>query len=164
MIFGHLNFFRISDFGFRIFTLNEFGTGNPGMNNIHGRLLIFTGDGKGKTTGALGMALRALGHGQRVLILQLIKANPYSGELAALKTFPGLELLRKEAAISVLTGRGAGPGLMTLADTVTEMRNLKHGLTVGWKAQEGLVSRHSCETSRVFRINDSRRRLFRRYS
>ena len=93
LIFGHLNLL-LSDFGFRIFTLNEFGTVNPGMNNLHGRLLIFTGDGKGKTTAALGMALRAVGHGQRVLILQFIKANDYSGELAALRNFSGVELLQ----------------------------------------------------------------------
>ena len=51
------------------------------------------------------MALRALGHGQRVLILQFIKANAYSGELAALKTFPGVELLQMGRGFLVPAGR-----------------------------------------------------------
>jgi cob(I)alamin adenosyltransferase len=176
----------------------------PNQTRSPGRLLIFTGDGKGKTTAALGMALRGGGHGQKVLVLQFIKANPYSGELAALKLIPGVEvrqtglgflpppedplfeehrraaeqalqqaeeilgagvydlvildevvtavtkkLLTEEDLIAalgrrngqgvlVLTGRGAGPGLLALADTVTEMKNVKHGLKSGWPAQEGV--------------------------
>jgi cob(I)alamin adenosyltransferase len=48
-----------------------------------GILIVHTGNGKGKTTAALGMALRAAGHGMRTLILQFIKgAWPY-GELEA---------------------------------------------------------------------------------
>lgn len=58
------------------------------------RVLIFTGDGKGKTTAALGMALRASGHGLRTLILQFIKANPSTGELIALQHLPGVEILQ----------------------------------------------------------------------
>jgi cob(I)alamin adenosyltransferase len=169
-----------------------------------GRLLIFTGDGKGKTTAALGMALRGGGHGQKVLILQFIKANQYSGELAALQHIPGVEVRqtglgflpppedprfeehrraakqalqqaedilgscvydliildevvtavtkklltaedvtaalghRNGKGVLVLTGRGAGPELLALADTVTEMKNIKHGYQTGWKAQEGV--------------------------
>jgi len=48
-------------------------------------ILIFTGAGKGKSTSAFGMALRAVGHGQRVRILQFIKNDPSVGELAALR-------------------------------------------------------------------------------
>ena len=48
-----------------------------------GLLLVFTGDGKGKTTAALGLALRALGHGQRVCMIQFIKGNTGCGELLA---------------------------------------------------------------------------------
>jgi cob(I)alamin adenosyltransferase len=59
---------------------------------IPGRVLLFTGDGKGKTTAALGMVLRAAGHGLRTLVLQFIKNDSTSGEIAALERFDGVEL------------------------------------------------------------------------
>lgn len=168
------------------------------------RILIFTGDGKGKTTAALGLALRASGYGMRVCILQFLKADAATGEVAALARdahielyqtglgFPtkpsetewgchqaaaraGLERARNVLAagrhevvildeiclavasgllaeaevtavlraapcdrIVVLTGRGATPGLMAQADTVTEMRCIKHGLQAGQRAQRGV--------------------------
>lgn len=49
-----------------------------------GLLLVYTGDGKGKTTAALGMALRAAGHGMKVLILQFMKCQDTIGEMKAL--------------------------------------------------------------------------------
>ena len=54
---------------------------------------IYHGDGKGKTTAALGLALRALGYGQQVFIVQFLKGS-VSGETAALLKMPGVTLLR----------------------------------------------------------------------
>lgn len=49
-----------------------------------GLLVVYTGDGKGKTTAALGMALRAAGQGLNVLILQFMKCQQAVGEFKAL--------------------------------------------------------------------------------
>lgn len=65
-----------------------------GILNKKSRLLIFTGEGKGKTTAALGMALRASGHGMRTLMIQFIKANPSTGECNALKRLPEVEMIQ----------------------------------------------------------------------
>ncbi len=174
------------------------------MTNRRSRILIFTGDGKGKTTAALGMALRASGHGMRTLILQFMKADDTVGELAGLRYLPRVEVIQMgrgfvpsptspafpehrqaafhalekaaealrskkydlmildeictamdkglitedqimnlleesgELSCLVLTGRGASQRLIAEADTVTEMRNLKHGLSQGIGAQKGV--------------------------
>ncbi len=168
------------------------------------RILLFTGDGKGKTTAALGMALRASGHGLKSLVIQFIKADPSTGEIAGCRMLAGVQIiqmgrgfvpgpkdpafgehrraaqaglalaqdaLREEAwdllvldeicpAVArglieesqvietlrragpgtriVLTGRHATPGLIALADTVTEMRALKHGLADSFSAEKGV--------------------------
>ncbi len=52
-------------------------------------LIIFTGQGKGKTTAALGQALRATGNGSKVLMIQFIKGPWKSGEDTAVKKFVG---------------------------------------------------------------------------
>jgi cob(I)alamin adenosyltransferase len=50
-----------------------------------GLIVMLTGDGKGKTSSALGMALRAVGHKMRVCIIQFMKGDLYSGEIDGLK-------------------------------------------------------------------------------
>jgi len=177
---------------------------HSGRRDGAARILLFTGEGKGKTTAALGLALRAAGHGMRVLVLQFVKGGQKTGELAAARQIPGFEieqrgcgfvpaegsaefaahrqaaeavlreadealrsgayavvvldelclavakkLVTEQAALEVvghaqsgtvlvLTGRGATPGLIAAADTVTEMCMRKHGMKAGIKAQRGV--------------------------
>ncbi len=174
-----------------------------------GLLLIHTGAGKGKTTAALGTALRAAGNGMRVLVLQFLKGSWHYGEAeaaAALNALPGFsfelrklgrgfvkvggaeadpedlrmveegwaqaeeeilrgdwdlivldeilyvisykmldpervaEVMRRKPEMLhlILTGRNAHPLLMELADTVTEMREVKHAYQKGILAQRGI--------------------------
>ena len=168
-----------------------------------GLLIVFNGNGKGKTTAALGMALRAAGHDMRVLILQFIKGAWKYGELDALKRLQQVEILplgtgftwqkenleedrrlaeagwqkatrairrgaydmiildelnyvlsygllpvnlvldviktRPARLHLVVTGRNAPEELLTAADLVTEMRNLKHPYhDQGISAQKGI--------------------------
>jgi len=54
-------------------------------NTKKGLVIVFTGNGKGKTTASLGMALRTIGHGFNVAIIQFIKGGWNTGEEKALK-------------------------------------------------------------------------------
>ena len=186
-----------------------------------GLILINTGPGKGKTTAALGTALRAAGNGMRVLILQFLKGSWHYGELDAADALnaalgarragqsaprprrtsssgslaaassksaaprptpktsawsrplgprlpppsspatgtwscstrsttpsatrcsrpkPSPKSLRRkpEMVHVILTGRNAHPLLVELADTVTEMREVKHAYQRGILAQRGI--------------------------
>ena len=58
------------------------------MNKLH----VYTGEGKGKTTAAMGLALRAAGHGRRVLVAQFMKRGN-SGELIALGKFENVRVM-----------------------------------------------------------------------
>ena len=57
------------------------------------RVVLLTGDGRGKTTSALGLVLRAAGHGLRVCVIQFMKSRRDTGETVALGRFPEVELL-----------------------------------------------------------------------
>lgn len=58
---------------------------------MRGYVQVYTGDGKGKTTAALGLALRAAGHGMRTYVGQFMKGQPY-GELDALRGHPSITI------------------------------------------------------------------------
>ena len=53
--------------------------------NRHGLIVVITGNGKGKTTSAMGMVLRASGYGMKVCIIQFMKGDLYSGEWDGVK-------------------------------------------------------------------------------
>ena len=63
-----------------------------------GLTLVFTGDGKGKTTAAIGLTVRAAGNKMRVFFLQFIKGQWKTGERDILRNLPGVDL--------EVTGRG----------------------------------------------------------
>ncbi|MEA5103714.1 cob(I)yrinic acid a,c-diamide adenosyltransferase [Pantoea sp. S18] len=166
-----------------------------------GILMVFTGNGKGKTTAAFGTALRACGHGKKVAAVQFIKGEWPNGERNLLEQH-GVEfqvmstgftwdtqnretdtaacqlvwrqarrmladdsvdlvildeitymvsmdyldlnelvdvLNQRPAQQSVIiTGRGCHRTLLDLADTVTEMRPVKHAFDAGIQAQQGI--------------------------
>lgn len=56
-----------------------------------GLVHVYTGNGKGKTTSALGMTLRAAGHGGKTAFIQFMKGWPYYGEIAGLSCLFGVE-------------------------------------------------------------------------
>jgi cob(I)alamin adenosyltransferase len=97
------------------------------MADEKGLVIVFTGDGKGKTTAALGIALRALGRGQRTLVLQFMKGRDRSGEQ-----------LLEESGISLITVRAFGAGFFRKGDDPTA--HMK-AATEGWRAaKEELAS------------------------
>lgn len=167
-----------------------------------GLLLVLTGNGKGKSSSAFGMAARALGHGLEVGVAQFIKGRTDTGEEAFFRHQPGMrwhvlgegftwdtqdrerdtaraqegwevargflndpgvglvvldELTyclsygylhtaqvladiagRPAMQHVVVTGRAAPQALIDAADTVTEMRDIKHAYRAGIRAQAGV--------------------------
>ncbi|MCL0037900.1 cob(I)yrinic acid a,c-diamide adenosyltransferase [Thermodesulfovibrionales bacterium] len=62
------------------------------MSEKKSLVMVYTGDGKGKTTASLGLALRTLGHGAKVAMVQFMKGRTY-GELIAAKNLPNFEII-----------------------------------------------------------------------
>ncbi len=173
-------------------------------NNLEqGVMILLTGDGKGKTSSAFGMVLRALGYNHKVGVVQFIKGQQLSGEELYLKnTLPDIQFYQMgtgftwdtqdrssdmEAAEKtwsvaqrmledetldlvvldeitymlsfkyldadkvinaikgrpfsqsvVVTGRGGGSRLKEIADTVSEVKEIKHAYNNGIKARKGV--------------------------
>jgi cob(I)alamin adenosyltransferase len=57
-----------------------------------GTVQVYTGDGKGKTTASLGLAMRAAGHGMSVFMVQFMKGSPNYGELASARNLPNFTI------------------------------------------------------------------------
>ncbi len=70
--------------------VDEATTGETVPDSERGLLVVYTGDGKGKTTAALGMVFRALGHGLRVSVVQFIKGKWKTGERRFAESLPQL--------------------------------------------------------------------------
>ena len=77
----------------------------------HGLLIVHTGAGKGKTTAAMGLAMRAWGDGLRVLILQFIKGSWTTGERHAIEVLARAEGRIELRALGLgFTRKGKGKG------------------------------------------------------
>ena len=165
-----------------------------------GLIIVHTGDGKGKTSAALGMLLRSLGHGFKCAVVQFIKGGRGTAEsllaspllrwdkvgqgftwdtqsrekdtqcaragwalvrrhladpelkfllldelniVLSYEYLPAAEVIealrnKREDLHVVVTGRGALPALIEIADLVTEMKEIKHPFKEGIRAQPGI--------------------------
>ena len=75
--------------GQMLFILQARSSASRNENIMKGYVQVYTGDGKGKTTAAIGLSIRAAGAGLKVFIAQFIKKGDYS-EIKALKRYSGL--------------------------------------------------------------------------
>lgn len=95
------------------------------MDADRGSLIVHTGNGKGKTTAAVGLAARAAGQGLRVAFAQFVKDDAPTGERTALSRFPDL---------IDLFALGRGPSWRT-RDPVRDAEVAREG----WRFAAGLV-------------------------
>lgn len=77
--------------------------------NGPGKIQVFTGDGKGKTTAALGLAVRAIGRGYKVFIVQFLKAPDTSGEQIAFQRLAPMITIKPMGRNGFIFGRGCEP-------------------------------------------------------
>ena len=108
-----------------------------------GLVHLYYGDGKGKTTEALGLALRALGYNRRVGVVQFLKNTP-SGEIAALKLFDNMTVLRGKAGAH-----------FTFAMTPTERRQTKAIHEENFSHAQLLVEQGACDLLILDEVTDA---------
>jgi cob(I)alamin adenosyltransferase len=85
-----------------------------------GKIQVFTGDGKGKTTAALGLAWRAIGRGLKVFMVQFLKAPDTSGEHFAAKAFAPLFTIKPMGKEGFIRRRGCDPLDQIMAEMALE--------------------------------------------
>jgi len=91
-------------------------------------LEVYTGEGKGKTTAALGLALRATGHGWNVLMIQFMKGSPDYGEITAAKGVKGLTVVQTGLPTFVEKGN---PSAEDLAEAARGLKLAREALGSG---------------------------------
>ena len=94
-----------------------------------GCVQIYTGEGKGKTTAALGQAFRALGRGMKVLIVQFMKAPDTSGEHFSARAFDGQLKIAPCGRKGLIKKRGRSPEDVDMAGRALE--KARQALTAG---------------------------------
>jgi cob(I)alamin adenosyltransferase len=104
-------------------------TSNAERAKRHGLTIVYTGDGKGKTTAAIGLAVRAAGNHMRVFFLQFIKGRWKSGERDILRSLPGVDL--------EVTGRGFT--IEGLRDERIPMDDHAAAAALGWQRAREIV-------------------------
>ncbi|UCE80772.1 MAG: cob(I)yrinic acid a,c-diamide adenosyltransferase [Methanobacteriota archaeon] len=87
-----------------------------------GRVHVITGPGKGKTTAAFGLAMRAAGHGLRVCVVQFMKSGGSTGEVLA------AEQLKRVRVAQFGTGKFVGGNTITKEDQRSARKAVKHAL------------------------------------
>ena len=85
---------------------------------------VYTGDGKGKTTAAIGQAIRATGHNFKVLMIQFMKGDPNYGEIIASQKISNFEI--KQFGLPTFVKRGE--------PSPEDLRLAQEGLTFAKKA------------------------------
>ena len=88
-----------------------------------GYVQVYTGDGQGKTTAAMGLALRAAGAGLKVYIAQFVKSEKYS-EIFALERFPDLITCRQYGSGCWLQGRPSDEDVRLAKSALEEVRRI----------------------------------------
>ncbi|HTW90258.1 MAG TPA: cob(I)yrinic acid a,c-diamide adenosyltransferase [bacterium] len=89
---------------------------------------VYTGDGKGKTTAAFGLALRATGHGWNVLMIQFMKGSPEYGEITAAREVKGLMVVQTGLPTFVEKGN---PSAEDLAEAARGLKLAREALESG---------------------------------
>lgn len=96
-----------------------------------GLIQIYTGDGKGKSTAAFGLALRAAGWGLKVAVIQFMKEGGWYGECRALENFPGIEIHSFGTGKFLKKGQQPDDGSLKLAaEAVALAQKLRNDDTV----------------------------------
>ncbi|GAB4322031.1 MAG: cob(I)yrinic acid a,c-diamide adenosyltransferase [Candidatus Zixiibacteriota bacterium] len=102
----------------------------PKVQVRNGLVICYTGDGKGKTTAALGMCVRATGYNLRTLICQFIKGSWHYGELDGIKRLaPYVELQQKgEGFVGIVDDKKPrevhrGAALKAMADVRADIQS-----------------------------------------